>query len=330
MRRLAVFGFFSIIVVLVFFPYWQFLTKTLKISPFKSLFLLDSLKTYDNNVTILVLGIAGGNHDGATLSDSIIVANYNLKTHKLITISIPRDIWSDTLQDKINTAYAYGEAIQKNGGLKLAKAEVEAIVGIPIQYAMVIDFAKFKELVDLLGGIDIDVERSFTDNRFPVSGRENDDCNGDNEFKCRYETITFKKGMNHLDGNTALKYVRSRYAVGAEGNDFARNKRQQKVMNALKNKIKSSILKFNLHTWQKLYQTLDVTLTRDISNQQIAIIIKNILFSRDFSQKEISLSYNLFNVPPLDSHKGQYILMPKQGGFSEIHRYIKLEGRLTP
>src|SRR3989338_3241310 len=163
MRRLAVFGFFSIIVVLVFFPYWQFLTKTLKISPFKSLFLLDSLKTYDNNVTILVLGIAGGNHDGATLSDSIIVANYNLKTHKLITISIPRDIWSDTLQDKINSAYAYGEAKQKNGGLKLAKAKVAGIIGMPISYGIVISFDRFQKLIDYLGGVDVTVERSFTD-----------------------------------------------------------------------------------------------------------------------------------------------------------------------
>src|SRR3990167_7601650 len=214
--------------------YYRFLTETLKISPIKTLLSLDSLKTYDDQVTILILGIAGMNHQGGTLSDSIIVVNYNLQTNSLLTISLPRDIWSDTLQDKINTAYAYGEAKQKGGGLKLAKAEIGAVVGIPIQYATVIDFAKFKELIDLLGGIDIDVDQTFKDNQFPITGRENDECNGDTEFKCRYETVSFKKGSNHMDGKTALKFIRSRHADGAEGNDFARNRRQQKILAAIK------------------------------------------------------------------------------------------------
>src|SRR3989344_4978518 len=214
--------------------YYRFLTETLKISPIKTLLSLDSLKTYDDQVTILILGIAGMNHQGGTLSDSIIVVNYNLQTNSLLTISLPRDIWSDTLQDKINTAYAYGEAKQKNGGLKIAKAEIEAVVGIPIQYATVIDFAKFKELIDILDGVDINVERSFTDHKFPIPGRENDTCRGDTDLKCRYESITFNKGLTHMDGKTALIYVRSRHADGAEGNDFARNRRQQKILAAIK------------------------------------------------------------------------------------------------
>src|SRR3990167_2437636 len=211
-QKPTVFIFFLLlflIVIIVLRPYYLFLTKTLKISPLKTLLSLDSLKTYDDQVTILILGIPGKNYQGGTLSDSIIVVNYNLKTHKLLTISLPRDIWSDTLKDKINAAYVYGEAKQKNGGLKLAKAEVEAVIGIPIQYSTVVDFAEFKEMIDFLGGIDVDIERSFNDKQFPIPGRENDQCGGDQEFKCRYETISFQKGITHMDGSTALKYVRS-------------------------------------------------------------------------------------------------------------------------
>ncbi|MBI4225823.1 LCP family protein [Candidatus Roizmanbacteria bacterium] len=314
---------FYLLTSVFIWPYYLFLTKTLKISLLKTLLSLDSLKTYNDQVTILILGIAGSQHDGGTLSDSMIVANYNLKNHRLLTISLPRDIWSDTLQDKINTAYAYGEAKQKNGGLKLAKAEVGAVIGIPIQYALVIDFAKFKALIDLLGGIEIDVDRSFTDKQFPIPDRENAECDGDPDFKCRYETVSFKKGITHMDGATVLKYVRSRHAVGVEGSDFARNKRQQKVLEAIKNKVFANIKKYNLNDLKKLYQVLDKLLTRDISNQQVAIVVKNIIFLRDFAQKEISLSQDFFLVPDNNLYNGQYVLMPREGNFANLHLYIQ-------
>lgn len=321
---LIFFIFFSLTFILIR-PYYLFLSQILKISPIKTLLSLDSLKSYDDQVTILILGIAGYNYEGGTLSDSIIVADYNLKTNKLLTISLPRDIWSDTLKDKINTAYAYGEAKQKNGGLKLAKAEIEAVVGIPIQYATVIDFAKFKELIDILGGVDINVERSFTDQEFPIPGRENDTCGGDTDFKCRYESITFNKGLTHMDGKTALKYVRSRHAIGVEGSDFARNKRQQKALEAIKNRLATSIKKLNLTYWKKLYQSFDSLLTRDITNQQVAILLKNIITSPNFSQKEILLSQDFFLVSDRNSTNGQYALVPKDGNFADIHRYILLK-----
>jgi anionic cell wall polymer biosynthesis LytR-Cps2A-Psr (LCP) family protein len=100
------------------FNYFIFLAKTLlcfyfsnlKSLDFKNAFSKDSLKTYDNQVNILILGIPGENNDGPYLSDSIIFANYNFKTNQITTLSIPRDIWSSTLRDKINSAYAYGLA----------------------------------------------------------------------------------------------------------------------------------------------------------------------------------------------------------------------------
>lgn len=330
-KKITLFFLFltTVYLLLTTFKYYSFLTKTLKISPVKTLLSLDSLKTYDNNVTVLILGIPGKNHDGGTLTDSIIVANYNLKTHKLLTISIPRDIWSKTLQDKINTAYAYGEAKQKNGGLKLAKAEIEAVVGIPIQYATVIDFDKFREIVDLLGGVEIDVERSFVDKQFPIAGKEDNTCGGDPEFKCRYETISFKKGPNHMDGATALKYTRSRHAIGIEGGDFARNKRQQKMLQAIKKKFFISLKQFNIDRWKELYQAFEYLLIRDITNQQLAIILKNIVFAKNFSQSEVVLSQDFFTASGNNAYNGQYILLPKSGNFSDTHRYIQSKTRQT-
>lgn len=312
-----------LILYLISKPYYLFFSQILKVSPLKTLLSLDSLKTYDGEINILVLGVAGQNYEGPNLSDSIIVANFNLKTNKLLTISLPRDIWSDTLKDKINTAYAYGEAKQKNGGLKLAKAEIEAVVGLPIQYAAVIDFEKFKELIDFLGGIDLYIDLSFVDKQFPIPGKENDECAGDAEYRCRYETISFTKGKAHMDGATALKFVRSRYAEGEEGSDFARNKRQQKVLEAVKNKILSLIKKFNLQDLARLYRVFDRLITRDITNQQITIVAKNALLSRNFSQKEITLAEDFFVVPEYSLYKGQYVLIPESGNFDLVHRYIQ-------
>ncbi|NMB84485.1 LCP family protein [Candidatus Roizmanbacteria bacterium] len=303
-------------------PYYLFLTQTLKISPVKTLFSSDSLKTYKDQVNVLILGIAGENHDGPNLSDSIIVANYDIKNNQMTTVSIPRDIWSDTLKDKINSAYAYGEAKQKGGGLKLAKAEVSAIIGQPIQYAAVIDFDKFKTLIDYLGGLDVEVSRSFTDKEFPIAGKENNLCNGDPEYRCRYETISFSKGLTHMDGETALKYVRSRHAQDSEGSDFARGQRQQEVIKALKNKVVDIVKTGRLNEISGLYQELNKLIGRDITNQQVAIVAKNIFLKKDFQQKQISLTDDFFIVPQYYLYDGKYVLIPESGDFETIHEYI--------
>lgn len=308
-------------------PWYFFIKKTLQISIVKTAFSFNSIKKYDYQVNILILGISGGNHEGPNLSDSIIVANYNFKTNRLITISVPRDIWSDSLEDKINSAYAYGEAKEKGGGLKLAKAEISSVIGQPISYAVVINFDEFEKLINFLGGIDVNVERSFVDNKFPIAGKENDLCNGDLEYKCRWEKIIFHKGIIHMDGETALKFVRSRNAEGEEGSDFARGKRQQKVIEAVKNKIINIIFTYDINKNENLYQHINNSLSRDISNQQLAIIMKNIflknfIFRQKFNQKNFLIGEELFEVPDYSNYEGKYVLIPKKNDISKIHFFI--------
>ena len=92
-------------------------------------------------------------------------------------------------------------------------------------------------MIDFIGGVEVNVENSFIDKEFPITGKENDLCNNDLEYKCRYKIISFTKGVSSMDGQTALNFVRSRHAEGSEGTDFAREKRQQKVIEAIKNKL---------------------------------------------------------------------------------------------
>lgn len=314
-----------IFLILLIRPYYSFVTKTLHVSPIKTLLSFDGIKKYNDRVNLLFLGIAGADHEGPNLSDSIIVLSYNLKNNSLITISVPRDIWSEALQDKINSAYAYGEAKKKGGGFILAKAEVETIIGQPIHYAMATNFDQFEELIDFIGGIEVNVEKSFVDNEFPITGKENDQCGGDDpEFKCRYKTISFDKGVKTMDGQTALNFVRSRHAEGSEGTDFAREKRQQKVLDSIKNELIIFFKKSNLSKIEKLYELSDRLVKRDIDNQQVAIIFRKALLNKKFSQDKILLSENLYTNPEtnLSRYDGLWVLVPKNDDINIVHEYI--------
>lgn len=334
-----------IALIIIIRPYYLFVTQTLKVSPIKTLFSFDGLKSYNSHVNILFLGIAGEDHEGPNLSDSIIVLSYDLKINHLITISIPRDVWSEALRDKINSAYAYGEAKKKGGGFILAKAEVETIIGQPIHYATTVNFGQFKELIDFLGGIEVNVEKTFDDYAFPIPDndlKEPATCGHTDEdiqkftdsypteqeiwkyFPCRYQHVHFDAGVTNMDGPTALNFVRSRHAEGFEGTDYAREKRQQKVIESIKNKLISFAKMPNLTQYKKLYDLVNNLIKRDIDNQQLAIILKNIIFKKNFKQEKIILSNDFFVNPTtnLDRYGGLWVLAPKDNNIKIVHEYI--------
>jgi LCP family protein required for cell wall assembly len=231
-----------IILVFISLPYIRFLQKN-KLTPSFIADLIVSenppFKKYQGRTNFVLLGIPGKTHEGVDLTDTIIFVSIGFKKSDILMVSLPRDIWLDSLKDKINTAYHYGEEKKEGGGFILAKSSVSEVVGLPVHYALLIDFEGFENIINLVGGIDVNVENPFTDNKFPIPGRENDLCNGDKEFRCRYETVSFRKGLQHMNGETTLKFVRSRNAEGDEGTDFAREKRQQQVILALQKKLLS-------------------------------------------------------------------------------------------
>ncbi len=186
-------------------------------------------------VNILLLGVGGEGHDGAYLTDTMIVASINTKTHEVVLTSIPRD-WLEPIEghglNKINAVYAYGLQDHPNdpdqAGQDAIKA-AEQVTGFDIPYYAEIDFKGFVKAVDHVGGLDITVYRTFSDSSFP------------NDFpfdtKGYLGTVTFNKGPQHMDGRTALIYARSRHGTNNEGSDFARSERQKKVLIAFKSKL---------------------------------------------------------------------------------------------
>src|SRR3989338_5201475 len=126
-------------------------------------------------IKILLMGISGGNHDGATLADTMILATLKLPKEKnestqVSLFSIPRDLAANVPGfgvKKINSAYAYGEAAGKNNGPMLAVDATEDLLGTDIPYYAVIDFQGFEDIINHLGGIKLNVETGFTDELFP-------------------------------------------------------------------------------------------------------------------------------------------------------------------
>lgn len=285
------------------------------------------LQSDDGRTNILLLGTGGAKHDGPNLTDTIIVASMITQPDEgqnplpISLISLPRDIYLDSLEGKINTAYEVG--LEKDAGLTLAKGAAGFVTGLPIHYAVRVDFSVFEKIIDLLDGIEITVPRAFDDYEYPVDGRENDDCGGDPTFACRFEHLYFDAGVQTMDGKTALKFIRSRKAQGEEGTDFARARRQQLVIGALKDKILSTQTFRDFKRVQAIYEELKTHIDTDLTNREIASAFNLGLKYRNATIKSIILDLNLLDNPPED-YRG-WILLPKSGNWDEVHQFIKKE-----
>ncbi len=343
------------VVLLVFFG--RLVVGTLKLSPviFQLIFNHEiSLKKADHNVNILLLGIGGGTHEGFDLTDTVIFASIDQIKNKATLVSIPRDFWIPDLSAKINTAYHQGEAKRKGGGLILAKAVVSKVVNQPIDYVLRIDFDGFVKAVELVGEIDVMVDRTFDDYEYPVEGKENETCGHTQEevdllatsssqleaFPCRYKHIHFDKGKIHMNGQTALEFVRSRHALGGEGTDFARSKRQEKVISALKNKI-LSVQTFLIPTKiVSLFDILQKSIDTNIKQDEYDDFIRLAQQMKNSNIQDTILDYGdentnrpglLINPPISTEFDNQWVLIPRigNGNYLEIQKYVECEIKST-
>ncbi len=190
-----------------------------------------------NRTNILIVGIDTRETDaGLQNTDTMIVASYSYTDHSVTMFSIPRDTYSlmpgtDDWYVKTNSIYNRGEITKKGTGLDTLRISIEDYVGLDIQYYMMVDTQGFKNIINILGGIEVYVENSFTDYSYP---NELDPFNP-------YQVVSFEQGLQTMDGETAIKYARSRKSLdNYEGSDFARARRQQKVIEAIKDKLLSS------------------------------------------------------------------------------------------
>lgn len=272
----------------------------------------------NGRINILVLGIGGGTHDGSQLTDTNIIVSIDTKENKVAMLSIPRDLYVPLARyntwRKINTANAYGEINENGQGPLVAKETIENIFDIPIHYYIRADFTGFEKIVDNLGNIDIYVENTFDDYEYPIRGMENAE-----PYESRFEHLHIDEGWQKMDGELALKYVRSRHAVGVEGSDFARAKRQQNLILAIKNKALSFTTFLNPKKITSLYDALQDNIA---TNLEIWEIIKLINVAKNINTDKI-IHHVLDDSPDnllyaTITPDGAFILKPKTDNWSEL------------
>jgi polyisoprenyl-teichoic acid--peptidoglycan teichoic acid transferase len=285
----------------------------------------EQLPSFNNRTNILVMGRAGGGHDGPDLTDTMMMVSISLTDKNIKIISIPRDTWVPEIRAKINSAYYWGNQKNQGEGIIFAKAIMSKIVGTPIQYGVVIDFSGFKEIINEIGGIKVDVENSFTDYYYPIVGRENDTCDGkDLQYMCRYETITFNAGTQIMDGETALKFVRSRHALGVEGTDLARQARQGKVIEAIKNKLMDKETYTNIRKDIAIIKAVFKSTQMDIDYPTMAILARLVYESRNSITSYVVPQELLITPPVSKTYDMQSVFIPKKGNgnWSEINNWV--------
>jgi LCP family protein required for cell wall assembly len=308
----------------------------LKSTDGKTNFLLLGIDKRDN-VPYTFIGPSGTQERNGFLSDTIIVLSVDLNTKQASMISIPRDTWISIpgwtnmppSSGKINSVYSLGDAYNyPGGGLKLTERVVSEYLGIPIHYGVRIDFEGFKKGVDTLNGIDVVVDKTFDDYMYPIEGKENSSC-PDGTFDCRYAHVHFNAGLNHMDGETALEYVRSRKGTNGEGSDFARARRQQKVIQAAVKKTLSLGNLLDPVKLNSLFRDFGQAVETDFDLKSLPQIIKLAKEVKTDNMKTFVLdpSSGLMYQPDASSYGGAYVIIPSKG-WDEIK--IKVNEFLNP
>jgi polyisoprenyl-teichoic acid--peptidoglycan teichoic acid transferase len=165
---------------------------------------------------------------GPPRTDTMMLVTLDLRHKTAGMISLPRDLWVPIpgydITTKINTAYVVGERRgYPGGGPQLAKDTVSSFIGRPVEYYARVNFNGFVRVIDMIGGIDIHVASTIHDDLYPTEDYG-------------VELFHLAAGPQHLDGETALKYVRTRHG----DSDYGRANRQQQVIQAVLDKVLSA------------------------------------------------------------------------------------------
>lgn len=272
----------------------------------------------DGRVNVLLLGIGGPEHEAPDLSDTIIIASIDPVNNQTALLSIPRDLWVEIPgygSQKINAAFSYGKQGSKatnvaeatKDGIELAEKTLEPVLGIPIHYHVVVDFSAFRQSVDAVGGIAVNVPEQLYD---PTIAWENN-----------YNPVIAEPGIQSFNGQRALLYAKSRQT----SSDFARGERQRLLLIALKDKILSAGTYSNPLKIAQLLDSLGDNVYTDFSTgdfQRLYEIANKIPSDSIFSLDLVTPPHNYVTTGPVN---GLSAVLPKAGlyQYDEIKNYVR-------
>lgn len=318
----------------------------------------------DGRINILLLGMRGeGVEGGGLLADTIMVLSIHPKqdeqdTTRASIISVPRDLYvkvpNRDEQRKINAVYALGEERElHNGGMEDMRTIVGEVTGLDIPYAITINFQGFKDLVNALGGINVTLTKSFEEN---LQFRELHVCDpyvftiptNPPQFEHKYYTRTegtryiaksyplcynpnlecggaFKlsAGENTLDGDKALCYARSRVT----SNDFERAKRQQQVIQSIKDKALATGTLTNFDTINKVLDSLGNNIRTNLEAWEMKRFVE--LYQKAGNESKLvqkvldTTEEGLLYAPANTAPEAGYILLPRGDNYDRIHELFR-------
>lgn len=277
----------------------------------------------EDRINILLLGIGGEGHDGGNLTDTIMVVSVKPSTKQIALLSLPRDLAVKNPENqymKINRAYA-------DGGLDLIKEKIKEVTNQTIHYYVVLDFEGFQKIIDDLGGIEVAVENNF-DGYYHIT-----DCGGTCENadggpayldkkkkEGPYCVFTFTQGTKKMDGQTALMFARIRHAkvakgATAENSDFARAKRQQKVLEALQKKAFATSTLINPLKIANILNDLSDNLETNLELWQMGklVMLTDNLKTSGMIHQVVDNGKDGLVKDEIDSISGAYFAVPKAG-----------------
>jgi LCP family protein required for cell wall assembly len=277
-----------------------------------------------DRVNLLVMGYGGGTHQGAALTDSMMVMSLLPQSHHTTLISVPRDLWvqippNSGQYHKLNAAYAFAS---NNGqdpaaGGDAAAQKVSLVTGLDVKYWLTINFTGFRDLINSIGGIDVYVPDSFN-----ACYPKNDNADIDPSWI----KVQFNKGMQHMDGETAIRYARAREPLEvcgkgtslnqAELTDFARSARQQIIIRAALAKVKQ------VSTWPSLFNALTALQHTIYTNMSLADLTEFALKMDLNTAHHVGLS-NQNVLVDSRAPDGEYIVAPRNGNWLAIVDYVK-------
>lgn len=277
----------------------------------------------DSRVNILLLGIGGDGHEAPDLTDTLMVASLDPVTDKMDLLSIPRDLWVKVPgagSRKINEAYFYGKRNssssdpnqQRRDGVQLVDQTLESVLGIPIHYHALVNFKAFEDVVNALGGVDLNVTKEGA--VYEVLWVE-----GTNQ----HYTLNVQPGLQHFDGTRALYYSRSRHT--SSRGDFDRSERQRALIVAIKDKALSAGTFANPIKVSQLLDSLGNNVYTDFDSSSIKCLYTQISQVQSANIKSMDLVTPPHNLLGAGSIPGVSTLVPKEGSFTygAIQQYVR-------
>jgi LCP family protein required for cell wall assembly len=276
-------------------------------------------------VNILLLGRGGGTHDAPDLTDTMMVASIDPVNHTSTLVSLPRDLWVNLPSQgvmKLNAAWQTGEfkylgktapgstdSKAISAGFTSVDQAVEDVLGVDINYNVLVNFQAFQQAIDTVGGVNVNVSADLVD---PTMAWENNN-----------DPVLAHAGPQTFDGAKALRYARSRET----SSDFARAQRQRDLLVALKSKVVSLGTLSNPVKISGLLNSFGNNVQTDLSlknAQRLYTITKGV---KDTSTTSVGLADGANQYVTTGNINGQSVVLPKDGLFKydSIKQYIRTQ-----